>query len=305
MTDTRESELRPEFRTHLEWQIASALRREARFAEPVRGGRVRLRTAIAMTAALALGAGAMAATAEVQEARQRDALMEAARTDEALSRLRLQLAEAEVQDARKKFAAGIATREQLHDAEAQMLALKAALARLALNAEEIKATAQPPRDDQQAPLVGERDFVTERLKLDLASLQKTLAAAEATLAETKKRVEVGLAPQLAQLQADTEVLVTQLRMQELVRTIELRQQLLGGQLKAEALAAEVRRLELTMETKRAQYAIEAARARLASIRTQFAAGKVEELELKRAEVEVLERELAMKRLLAELKDIKK
>ena len=305
MSVTPESEPRPEFRAHLEWQIASALRREERFTEPASAGPRRLRTAVAFLAALAIGAGAMGASGQVQEARNRDALIEALRTEESLGRLRLELAEAEYQDARRKYETGIASREGVQAAETQLLALKAALARLALNMEEIKATAQAPRDDLQAPLVDRRDFVSERLRLELIAAQQALVAAEQALEEAKKRVDVGLAPAVVKVQADVDRVLAAVRLQQLAQTLDLRRKVLGNGVDAAALATELRRITLTTEFKRAQGALDAARARLDAVRALFATGRVGELELKRAEVELLEHELDLKRIRQELEKIKK
>jgi outer membrane protein TolC len=305
MTDNRDSDLRPEFRAHLEWQIASALRREDRFAEPVGAGPRRWRTAIAVVLALLVGAGAMAASGEVQENRQRDALIEAARAEEALNRMRLQLAEAEYADARRKFEAGVVGREGVQAAEAELQAMRAALARLALNAEEIKATAQAPRDDLQAPLVGQRDFVAERLKLELASVQQSLRASEQALVEARKRVEVGLASPATQLEADAQVASLTARLQQLAETLELRRRALAGTLQSDALALALRRIELTSQMQHLQKEFEAVRARVEAARRLFTVGQLSELDVKRAELELLEREIALTQLRRELEKVKK
>ena len=305
MTDNGDAELRPEFRAHLEWQIASALRREDRFAEPV-GAAPRLwRAAVAVVVALIVGAGAMAASGEVQEKRQRDALMEAARAEESLNRMRLQLAEAEYADARRKFEAGVVGREQVLAVEAELQAMKTALARVALNAEEIKATAQAPRDDLQAPLVGQRDFVAERMKLELASVQQALRASEQALVEARKRVEVGIASQAVQLDADAQVASLTARLQQLAETLELRRRALAGTVQSDALAVELRRIELTSQMQHLQKELEAVRARAGVARRLFSVGQLSELEVKRAELELLEREIALTQLRRELEKVKK
>jgi hypothetical protein len=88
-------DITPEFRAHLEWQVESALRRETRFAAPVVRPMARLRASVALIAAFAIGGIAVGASGEWQDARQRDALMDPAKSEEALMRLRVELAEAE------------------------------------------------------------------------------------------------------------------------------------------------------------------------------------------------------------------
>ena len=61
------------------------------------------------------------------------------------------------------------------------------------NIEEITATSQPPRDELSAPLVGGRDFVKDRIMLDLAAAQERLTTAEKVYSETERRARVGAA----------------------------------------------------------------------------------------------------------------
>ena len=79
----------PEFRANLEWQIETSLRRENRFAAPVTGRARRLGAGLVVVAALTTGGIAGLAAGQVQDARQRDQLMETARSEEAVVRLRL------------------------------------------------------------------------------------------------------------------------------------------------------------------------------------------------------------------------
>ena len=68
-------------------------------------------------------------------------------SEEALARLRLDLAAAVQADARRKVEIGAAGRETVEAADADVRALELALARLRLNSEEIAATSAAPRDD--------------------------------------------------------------------------------------------------------------------------------------------------------------
>ena len=300
MNVPRESEIRPEFRAHLEWQIASALRREERFAAPVGGGLTRLRTAVAMMAALAVGAATMAASGELQEARQRDALIEAAKSEEALMQLRIELAKAAYEDARRRFEVGTASRETVRSAEAELRAMEMRLARNRLDIEEITATAMAPRNDLQAPLVGGRDFVSERLKLDLKTAQQAMAGAEQTLQEARKRFEVGLASRAALLQGEMDLAHARMRMEELRATIDLRGRALAGDIKVEDLVSSVRRVKLTMEQQRIQREIEFATARVEELRRLVSVGQATDLDLKRAEIEVLQRQIDLKLIRQEI-----
>lgn len=289
-----------EFRAHLEWQVASALRRETRFAVPVAGPLPRLRAALVLIAAFAIGGIAVAASGEWQDARQRDALLETAKSEEALVRLRVELAEADYREARTKFETGTAGRETLQAAERQLRAMQTALKRIVLDIEEIGATSAAPRNDLQAPLVGQRDFVRDRLALELDAAQQALVAAELAVAESQKRVSVGIAPPTAQLQAEAELAQARARMQQLRATLDLRQRAVKGDIKAEEVATAVRRMELTLQRESLTREVELARSRIEHMRRLVEVGQVSQLDLKRGEVELLELEMRLQRIRQEL-----
>jgi outer membrane protein TolC len=291
----------PEFRAHLEWQIETALRRETRLTSPVTGGARRLVTGLLVVAALATGGIAGLASGRVQDARERDRLTDAARSEEALIRVRLDLAQTELQAAQRKFDVGLIGLESLLAAQRQLKALEASLVRTQLDIEEIRATSATPRNDLDAPLVGGRDFVRERLNLDLKDAQQELAMAEQTVAQAIQRVEVGVVPPTVRLQAESDLAKARVRMQQLIATLDLRQRYLKGEVKREALAPAARRTELTLQLESTRREIDLLGARVAEVRSQLEIGRADQLDVKRVEVELLERQLEMTRIQQELK----
>jgi outer membrane protein TolC len=290
----------PEFRARLEWQVETALRRQTRLSAPVGGSVQRLRGVFMVLVALAVGGLAGVASGQVQDARQRDVLVENARSEESLVRLRLDLARADYQEARRRFEIGTAGRETVLDAERQMRAMEMALKRIQLDIEEIRATSAAPRNELHAPLVGQRDFVKDRLALELDTAQHALVAAEQAVAQAKERFDIGMATRAAQLQAEAELASARAHMQLVRATLDLRQRSLQEKMSAEELAAALRRMELTLQRERVQRELEIARGRVEEVRRRVSTGLAEQLELKRAEVDLLEREIELQRVRREL-----
>ena len=292
----------PEFRSHLEWQIETAMRRESRLAEPVTGPAPSgwLRTAIVVLVALAIGGAAGIASERVQDAKTRNELIQSAISEEALMRTRVELARAEFEQARRMYEIGAVGRESLAESERRVRAMESALKRLQLDIEETKATSAPPRNDLSAPLVGQRDYVRDRLTLELQTAEQALAAAEQALARAKERISAGVVPQTAALAAEAELRLVLDRMQHTRMQIELREKYVGQQIKAEDLAASARQMELTIEQSAAQRDSTAARQKLEAVKKLFETGLVSLLEVKRAEVELLELELKLKKIQQQL-----
>jgi hypothetical protein len=289
-----------EFRANLQWQVESALRRETRFAAPASSSMPWLRAALMMLVGLAAGGIAVMASEEVQEARQRDALIEAIQSEESLVRVRLDLARADYHEALRRVEVGTAGRETLQAAERQMRAMETALKRLQLDIEEARMTSLAPRNDLNAPLVGQRDFVRDRLALELESAQHALVAAEEALEQARQRMEIGMAQPAALLQAEAEVARARASMQRVRATLDLRQRSVRGEISTDDLAPTLRRMELTFQRDRVQREREIARALIEGVRRRVEVGLASQLELKRAEVELLERDIELQRIRREL-----
>jgi replicative DNA helicase len=185
-------------------------------------------------------------------------------------------------------------------AENELRAMETALARLRLDLEEIQISSTTPRNDLQAPLSGKRDFVRERLQLDLALAQRGLAAAEQGLAQVQSGFDVGTGTPAALLQAQTELSQTRAQMEQLRSAADLRQRLLKGEIKAEELSSAFRRMELRVQGERLDRELTIARRRVDEVRRLMEVGQATPLEVKRAEVELLEREIELKSVRREL-----
>lgn len=296
-------EMAPEFRAQLEWQIASALRRESRFATPVAVSLRRLRAAVAVLAVLAVGSMAVVASAQVQNAKQRDTLVEMARAEEMLVALRLDLARAAYQEAQRGFEVGTTGRESLQEAERQVRTMELRLARIRLDIEEIQSTSAAPRNDLQAPLVGKRDFVRDRLALELEAAQRALVTAEQGLRDAQVRVEVGTGSRGALAEAEARLHEARGEMLRLKSMLDLRLQSLNGTIKIEDMAIATRRLELTLRRDWLVRELQAARTRVQEVRGRVDTGLSTQLELKRAEVEALEREIELQKIRREIESL--
>jgi hypothetical protein len=83
-------------------------------------------------------------------------------------------------------------------------------------------------------------------------------------------------------------------------TLSLRQRYLKGEIQADALVAAARESELKLQLARAQLEMSRTQALVEALNKQVQVGRASELDLKRSEVELLERQLEMKRIQQEL-----
>lgn len=279
-----------EFRDRLETEVVRSYR-AGRRAQRVR----RYRTVALVVIALSLGAAAGAAPARVQEVRQRTDLIEAQQAELRVAQLRLDLAQAELRAAQQRYNIGAISRTELAAVEADLHARESVMQRIALNLDEIRAGSAAPRDDIAAPLVGDRDFVKERLQLDVQAAQERLSAVERSFAEVERRQRLGVVSPMELAEAEADLGRARLELRRLTGVLDLRQQVLLERLSA---AESERRLELIQATQdrdvlRSMLAL--AEQRLETVRMRVALGRNQsgELDLKRAEVDVLQRRIEL------------
>jgi outer membrane protein TolC len=181
--------------------------------------------------------------------------------------------------------------------------MEAAAARANCDVEEIRATSLPPRDELNAPLAGSRDFVTERLQLDLFVAQQRLTAAEQAKDEIERQVRVGAAGALAALDAGLEVARARAALGTLAERRKLRKEFIDQGTPGDQLMRRLQQASLRHDAFVAQEAVKVSGQRLEALRKQREAGVASELDVLRAEVELKEREAELYLLARQLRDI--
>jgi hypothetical protein len=301
MTDSAHTP-RPEFRAQLEWEITRTLRREARLGVHRRERQRRwLRVASIAALCVAVGTASGFASAQVRDVARRDSLLEAARAELALIALRVELARAQFDIASQRAQMGALDAAGVALAEAELQSMQARAARAQLNIEEIQAASQPPRDELSAPLVGGRDFVKERIQLDLVNAQKALAAAERAVIDVARRVRMGTALEVARVEAEVDLARARGTLTVLAERLSLRREFVEKGTAAANLATRLEAAQLREDMRVAQQSLNLARTRAQTVERQRSMGTATELELMRAQIEVKERELELSQLTIQLR----
>ena len=283
------------FRDYLEGEVTLAFRRDRTLR------RARLAAIVFISAALGLSGGL--ARAQIRESTQRDSLLEAARADASLVQLRLELLQAQLAKMQRAVAAGAALAESARATDLQVREMQAQLARAAANIEEIKLSALPPRDELNAPLVGGRDFVRDRIQYELMALQAILQAAEAAKSDADRRVRVGAANEGASLDADLDVARARRDLAVEAERLALRKEFLESGTPVDQLSQRLAQMELKLNLAVAQSSLNLARQRAALMERLKAAGVADEVEMLKAQLQLKEQERALMELARQLKSV--
>jgi outer membrane protein TolC len=222
-----------------------------------------------------------------------------------LAALRLELARLGLVVARSRFNTGATGSASLAAAEADVRTAEADVVRLDLDLEEIRVTAAPPRDELWAPLVGSRDFVKERLGVDAIVAQQKLASSQIALAEITRAFQAGVGSSVTNADAQFAAAQARRELDMLAQKLALRKQFLEEHLAPEDVGRRLQLLELTSQIARLQEQLRIAQERVSVAKTQQASGTASTLDVKRAEVDAIEREVELSKLSIQLKRLQR
>jgi outer membrane protein TolC len=242
------------------------------------------------------------ASGQVQDSRERLRLLLVAEAEYSAAALRLRLAEEELAEARRLHQVGVSSTSALRTAEGQLRQAQLRIARLQADREEIQAASAPPRDELWAPRVGDRDFVSERLKFEAAGVQDRIGILEERLLDVERGVRAGVATATALADARAQVEDARLDLQMVATRLNLRESFLKEGTSSETIARQLQRAELTSEIQRALRARQVAEERLSLARRQAATGAASALDVARAEVEMMELSLKLRQLELQLQE---
>jgi hypothetical protein len=196
-TPNAEEDPSPEFLAHLERETRFALRRVPRASVlPWRGA---LRTAALVAASVLAGASAVAAVGHFQEARERELALQRNHIRMELVERKLELAQQHVVRADHMVAAAVASQTFAAEAAARRQELARQQRHLQLEREALQAGgAALPADgdvDVTAPLVRQRDFVSEHLRVDGEAADTRVERLRAAHERAELQHSSGLVPQ--------------------------------------------------------------------------------------------------------------
>lgn len=305
MTKTYEPDGR--FVERLEWQLASEYRRTNRL-KPSSGKVAVSRRMVAvalLVGVLTTGVAVIKAAEYIKDSWRKG--LEIARVG-----TEVQLKKAHLESTREMAARAenLASVGAIREEESQVLKLgveKATLdlERSLLNLDEVKASGVAPRDELYAPVLGGRDFVSERLKIQIKDVERDLELLRSRLDQFKQRVEVGVASggDLDQIQA--EIAGRKAMIDETRKRLDLRKRYVAGEITAQDVEIGDRMAVAEKNLHQAQTRVDSLMKQLERSQAQEALGMISpretsqlryaldaaqaELKLAALEVEVLEK----------------
>lgn len=281
MTKTYEPDSR--FVERLEWQLASEYRR-TNCLKPSSGKVAVPRRMVAVAlliGVLTTGVAVIKAAEYIKDSWRKG--IEIARVG-----TEVQLKKAHLESTREMAARAetLASSGLIREEESQVLELgveKAALDvdRSLLNLDEVKASGVAPRDELYAPVLGGRDFVSERLKIQIKDVERELELLGSRLDRSKRLVEVGVASEgdLDLIQA--EIAARKAMVDETQKRIDLRKRYVAGEVTAQEVEIGDRMAVAEKDLRQAQTRVDSLMKQLERSKAQEAVGMISPRETSR------------------------
>jgi len=198
-----------------------------------------------MVASMGIGAAAMAAGYAAQGNERRNQLTTSYEQRADLARQRLAIANDELKAAERQVSVGMATAMSVLEGRMKVAEADAQLKSLQLQLEEIRITGLEPRNEASAPRVAGRDFVSERLRIEMSVPEMALSLEQEHVRDAQNRFAVGMADGVDVESASVRMIEMQTALLTFRKKLDIRQKFLVGPV--DAVETELRILEAEAE----------------------------------------------------------
>lgn len=292
---------RPEFVSFLEWQVQTAFQRRGRFTSPARRSPwLNVKVAALILVSIFCGAAGVTARDQIQESKNKEILLAQIETRIRLAEMRLEFTRTHLERIKEQQEAHLISEEEATSVMTALREAEVEHARLHLDFEEVRITGEEPKNGLTAPLVGDRDFVTERLKLDLSVATAQASAVQKRLERVRTLEKAGAitATEAMAVMAEFNEAVGHAR--EVEQKIALRQRFLKGELSADQVENEVERNRIAFELELEEARLLKNRLRQDRIQQLVESGVLNEIEMQRINIELFDNQATIRLLQLEL-----
>jgi len=271
-----------QFLERLEWQLSSEYRRASRLKSSA--GKIAVPrmwvAAACMVGVLMTGVAVIKAADYIQDSWRRKIEIARAETEIKLIKARLESASEMESRAKMRFSNGLIREEEYRMIQIAVERAELDLKKSLLNLDEVKASGEIPRNELYAPLVGGRDFVSERLKIEIEMIELDSEQFKSRVERFKQLVENGLVrgDELSQIQA--EIASRKVMIDKIQKRLDLRKRFVDGEITAQEVEIKDRMTVAERNLHLAQSKVDSLKERLKRLKTLEARRMISPMEVK-------------------------
>ena len=270
-----------QFLERLEWQLSSEYRRTNRLkSTPERVSLSRRMVAVSlMVGTFMTGVAMIKATDYIRESWRKKIEMARIETEVKLKEAHLESTREIASRIEIQFANGLISEEEYQVMQVAVEKAGLDLQKSQLNLEEVKASGKTPRNELYAPVVRGRDFVSERLKIEIKEVELGLGLVKSHFVRIKQRVEVGIIKESALDHIQADITSQNVIIDNIKKKLNLRSRFLSGEFTAQEIEIKSRMTVAEKNLHLAQSKVESLKKQIKYIEDRVAMGLVSQWEL--------------------------
>jgi multidrug resistance efflux pump len=252
------------FLERLEWQLSSEFRRAGRLKSSL--GRIAVPRKVAtlslMVGVLMTGVAVMKAADYIKDSRQKKVEMARVEAEVRINEAHLESVKEMESRAKLQFSNGLIRDEEYLAMKQAAARAELDLKRSRLNEAEVKMSGETPRNELSAPLVGGRDFVSERLKIEKEDVELDIELLGRRLERFRELVKKGLIQGVQSEQIQAEMAARKAAIAKTQERLDVRKRFLAGEITAREAAIKDRQADVENNLKLAQSKVDSLKEQL-------------------------------------------
>jgi hypothetical protein len=231
-----------QFVDRLEWQLSSEFRRTNRLQTST--GKIavprRLVAVAVMVGVLMTGVAISKAADYIKDSWQKKIEMARVETEVELKKVQMESILEISSRVKSRVDQGLVREEEYHAIKIAVQKADLDYQRSLLNREEVRMSGEIPRNELYAPMVGGRDFVSERLELDTMDIELEIYLLGRHLKRMEQLTEAGLIEDRELDQVKAEIANQEAHLDKIQQRFDLRSRFLAGEITARDVELEGR-----------------------------------------------------------------
>jgi len=270
-----------QFVDRLEWQLSSEYRRANLLKSPSQKIAIpRRMVAIAVTIGILMTGVAVTKAADyIKDSWQKKIEIARVETEVELKKVQLESIRGMASDIKMRVSNGLIREDEYMAVKLAVENAELGFKRSLLNLEEVKMSGDIPRNELYAPMVGGRNFVSERLKTEIKEVELDLEQLGIHLGRASQLVEENLVQRDEMDMIQTEIANRNLMIEKIKQRLDLRTRFLAGEITAQEVEIKDRMTGAKKNLQLAQSEVESLIKQREQLQTLEAQGKISHTEV--------------------------
>ena len=270
-----------QFLDRLEWQLSSEYRRTNRLKSPSRKITISRKAvaAVCMLSVLMTGVAVIKASEIIKDSWRKKIEIARVETDVELKKAHLESTREMASQVKIRVSNGLVRKEEYLVIKTASEQAELELEKSLLDLDEVKTSGKIPLNELYAPLVGGRDFVSERLTIEIKEIELDLELLVTHFERFQQLAEKNLVPREEADHLRTEIAARRVMITKIQKRLELRKEFVAGEISAQEVEIKGRITVAERKQHQAKSQVDTLQKQMARLKTLEAEGKISPMEI--------------------------